>query len=182
MFDSYYSFSTVGFALFIGAALTITAMILSYLFIIPEKRRERLNKVGAFLHDAFNFKFLILEKIFKFLYVLTTIACICGGLSMIFAIEISSGFFTTYSRWYGIYGILIAIIGPVVIRIVYEGLMMFVLLVKNVIEINKKLEEKSTKEETEEPLAKEAIALLKAAEEAPVCKMPEFKPEEEIGE
>ena len=39
---------------------------------------------------------------------------------------------------YAFAGIGIAVLGPVVLRLVYEGFMMFIILVKNVVEINNK--------------------------------------------
>lgn len=37
---------------------TIVATVLAYVFIVPEKRREKLNAFGKFLHDTCNFKYL----------------------------------------------------------------------------------------------------------------------------
>ena len=47
---------------------------------------------------------------------------------------------TSYgSSWLGGYGILVMIVGPIIIRLVYELLMLIIILVKNVISINSKL-------------------------------------------
>ena len=42
-------------------------------------------------------------------------------------------------------GIGIIIVGPIAVRLAYEGVMMFILLVKNVIEINNKMKNTDTK-------------------------------------
>ena len=40
-------------------------------------------------------------------------------------------------------GLALAVIGPIVLRLIYEGILMFILLVKNVIEINNKMKDKN---------------------------------------
>lgn len=151
--------NTVGFMSFIAVIATIALTILAYKFIIPEKKRPSLNKLGQFLSDVFNFKFLIIEKILQFFYVLCTIACVCFGICMLLGITsyYSAWSDRYYTDWYGIYGILIAIIGPFVIRLVYEGLMMGLLLVKNVIQINRKLKDQVGEDEYRMPSFKELI-------------------------
>ena len=154
------NFSTVGLMIFLGAITTIICTILAYKFIIPEKKRGNLNKLGQFLSDVFNFKFLIVEKILQFFYVLSTIACVCGGLFMIFGIEVyhSSYYDRTYTDWYGFYGILLALFGPIVIRLTFESAMLFILLVKNVMQINKKLASQTTTEEYQMPSIKDLVS------------------------
>ena len=151
--------NTVGFMAFIAIVATIVLTVLAYKHIIPEKKRAGLNKLGQFLSDVFNFKFLIIEKIFQFLYVLCTIACVCLGLSMILGINIyhSSYLDKIYFNWYGIYGILFAVVGPFAVRLVYEMAMLGLLLVKNVIQINKKLKSQTEEEEYQMPKFKELI-------------------------
>ncbi len=150
-------FSTVGFVLFLGTIATIVFTVLAYIFIIPAKKRAGLNPLGQFLHDVFNFKFLIIEKVLQFFYVLATIACVCYGLFMIFGINVYHSYYSdkTYTNWYGIYGILIAILGPIAIRLTYELIMMGLLLVKNVMQINKKLKGQEEVEEYKAPSFKE---------------------------
>ena len=150
--------NTVGFAAFIGIAATIVLTILAYKFIIPEKKRAGLNKLGQFLHDIFNFKFLIIEKVLQFFYVLATIACVCVGLSMIFGVTAYEWRDKIYSEWYGLYGILTAVVGPFAIRLSYEIFMMGVLLVKNVMQINKKLKAQTEDEGYQAPSFKELVA------------------------
>ncbi len=120
----------------IALILSIVAVILAFIFIVPEKRRAKLNKFGQFLHDTFNFKYLIIEKILQALYIfLTAYVFIFGFLMLFYVNEIYYGSI----KWMGGYGILIMIFGPIAVRLVYELLMMAVLVVKNVISINNKL-------------------------------------------
>lgn len=53
----------LGIFTIVGGILAIVATVLAYVFIVPEKRREKLNAFSKFLHDTCNFKYLIVEKI-----------------------------------------------------------------------------------------------------------------------
>lgn len=55
----------LGIFTIVGGILAIVATVLAYVFIVPEKRREKLNAFGKFLHDTCNFKYLIVEKILQ---------------------------------------------------------------------------------------------------------------------
>lgn len=90
---------------------------------------------------------------------MSTIACACFGLSMIFGISIYHASYSnrTYTNWYGIYGILIAVLGPFAIRLLFEGLIMGILLIKNVIQINRKLKDQVEEEAYQAPSFKELI-------------------------
>lgn len=118
--------------------------ILAYIFIVPEKKREKLNNFGKFLHDTVNFKYLIVEKILQFLYILCTAAVLVFGFFALFAVEEHYSYSYYYSsssssEWVGYYGLLIMVLGPIAVRLVYEFALMMLLLVKNVIQINSKL-------------------------------------------
>lgn len=124
----------LGIFAIVGGILAIVATVLAYVFIVPEKRREKLNAFGKFLHDTCNFKYLIVEKILQALYIFFTADMIILGFFMLFAAP--EDYFGN-RHWLGVYGILTMILGPIMIRLVYELLMMAVLLLKNVISINK---------------------------------------------
>ena len=126
----------------ISFLLAIVATVLAFVFIVPEKKRETLNAFGRFLHDTFNFKYLIVEKILQALYIFATAYTILGGFFMLFQTTpaYSDFYGTSYgSSWLGGYGILVMIVGPIIIRLVYELLMLIIILVKNFISINSKL-------------------------------------------
>ena len=63
----------------------------------------------------------------------------------------------TYTEWYGIYGILAAVLGPIAIRLAYEIIIMGILLVKNVMQINKKLKSQTEEQEYQAPKFKELV-------------------------
>lgn len=46
--------------------------VLAFIFIVPEKRREKPNAFGKFLHDTCNFKYLVVEKLLQALYIFAT--------------------------------------------------------------------------------------------------------------
>lgn len=128
---SYGSSNAMGTLSIIALVLAIVATILAFIFIVPEKRREKMGKFGKFLHDTCNFKYLIVEKILQALYIFATAMIIFTGFFMLFCSD--------WSGWMGGKGILLMILGPIALRLVYELLMMAVLSVKNIIAINNKL-------------------------------------------
>ena len=143
-------FEQLGVFSIIGGILAVVATVLAYVFIVPESRREKLNAFGKFLHDTFNFKYLIVEKILQALYIFFTADLIILGFFMLFAAPED---FFGHRHWLGGYGILIMILGPILIRLIYELLMMAILLLKNVISINNKLRNQNGKEEKDSVFA-----------------------------
>lgn len=135
----------------VGGLFALVATILSFIFIIPGKRNN--NAFFKFLYNLFNFNELFLEKIFKFFYVLSTCFCVIGGFFMLFYVEeyyvpgsyYSSGHYE--SEWLGYTGLIVMIVGPIVVRIMYEAIMMAILAVKNIININKNVEKIAPKDE-----------------------------------
>lgn len=124
------TFSTV------AAVLSIVAVIAAFIFIVPQKKRTKLNHIGRIVHDIFNFRSLIVEKIYQGLYIFYTAFVIISGFFMLFYS------YTDYlgnSHWMGGYGFLLIFFGPIVVRVIFECVMMAFLLVKNVISINNKL-------------------------------------------
>lgn len=117
--------------------LAIAATVLAFIFVVPEKRREKLNAFGKFLHDLCSFKFLVVEKILQALYIFSTAFIILYGVLQLFNVQ--RDYWTGASRWMGGTGLLCIIVGPIAVRLSYELMMMAILLVKNVISINRKL-------------------------------------------
>lgn len=143
------------FALVMGGLLSVAVTVLLFIKVLPAKYDGTFSKkIFQKVHDYFNFKNLYLESILKALFTFLSIACVVGGILMatvgntIWAISKSieyaamgynsSWIFTTYITYF-FAGIGIAVLGPVVLRLVYEGFMMFIILVKNVVEINNKM-------------------------------------------
>lgn len=116
----------------IALIIAIVCTILVLIFITPDNKRESLNKFFKFLHDLFNFKWLLLEKLLKVLYIFATIFSVFGGFVTLFQKDFWG------NSLFGM-GLAIMILGPIVFRFLFEGMMMFVLVVKNVISINNKM-------------------------------------------
>ena len=127
--------------LVIAAVLAIAATVLAFIFIVPEKRREKMNAFGRFLQDLCSFKFLVVEKILQALYIFSTAFIVLYGVMQLFNIQ--RDYWSGGVKWMGGMGLLYIVLGPIVVRLSYELLMMVVLLVKNVIAINHKLADQS---------------------------------------
>ena len=160
------SLSTIGI---IALILGIAATVLAFIFLVPDKKAEKLNKFGKAIHSLLTFKFLFIEKILQALYIFTTAFIILEGFLMLF-----SSYFGVYL---GGYGILIMILGPIVVRIIYEILMMTILLIKNVIQINNKLKNQNDcptkKSQFDVPTVEEIKAEYKSAP-TPAPQTPNF--------
>lgn len=111
--------------------------LLSVIFILPEYNRNKLPKFFVFLHDVFNFNGLVLEKILKTLYIFTTLFSILTNFFGLFYVQTGEQFF---------YQLLALILYPIAIRVIYEIFMLAVLLVDNVMSINRKLRNKNDNE------------------------------------
>ena len=138
------------------ALLALAAAILAFIFILPDAKRAKLNKFGQILADICNFRSLLLEQILKFTYIFVSCFIILLGF-----IVLTEEFFP---------GLLIMVLGPVVYRILFEFFMMFIILVKNTNEINKKMgfqpkEVKTTAQQT----ATESTATANTTSSANVC-------------
>ena len=124
--------------------LALGAAIAAFILVVPESKRRQFTGFMRVLHDILNFKQLLIEKILKFCYIFLTVYAVL------------SGFFGSfqYMEWDAGYGLLMMLASltliPLLIRIIFEFSMMVILLVKNVIDINKKLPG-GTKEPEAEP-------------------------------
>lgn len=146
-------FSTTSFMVGLGIFTAIAATVVLFIFVLPDKKRENLPKFLKTAHDLFTFKSLLIEKMLQALYVFSTAACIFVGFFLLFGFNVYNGYYYNNTTWFGGYGILIMLIGPIVVRLVFEVMMLFVLLVKNTIQINNKL-----KSQVEEPEKAEEVS------------------------
>ncbi len=135
----------------LGVMLALAATVLAVIFILPEKKASSKNAFVRFLHKIISFKSLMLDKILKILYIFSTAYVILTGFLMLFGFENLFGGYSYYLRptWLGGYGLLLIFVGPIVVRIVYESLMMFILLVRNTIDIRNKLYNEEAKSDNE---------------------------------
>ena len=126
-----------GWQFITGGIIAFILTILLYIFVFPESRKNTLNAFFTFIRDFFDLKYLIIEKILKFFYVLNTVTIICVGFFMLFGKTV-------------LIGLPLMIIGPFVVRLMYEATMLGIILVKKTIDINNKLEGKENGKGTED--------------------------------
>lgn len=113
--------------LILGSVFALAAAIVILVMILPKSKDGSFN--NAFLqglHNYFQFKQLYVEMILKVLFLLST--CFC----------VFTGFFMLFGRAF-LRGLMLMLLGPLVLRLVYEFTMMLILLVQNTMEINRKL-------------------------------------------
>ena len=150
------------FALIVGLVVSIVVTVLLCVKVLPAKfdgtfAKKCLQK----LHDYFNFKKLYLETILKVLFTFLSITSVVGGaliatigniLQVISNIVRAAkyDYLDYYLERFGdwvlpqigrnfLIGLALVVLAPIVLRLVYETIIMFILLVKNVIDINNKL-------------------------------------------
>ncbi len=123
----------------LGLIFAIVATVLAVIFVMPQSKAPKLNKFLYTIHNIINFKTLLIEKILKILYVFSTCYAILAGFFMLFSWDnsYSSLFGLSGTKYNGGTGLLFMILGPIVIRLVYESLMMFIIMVNNTIELRK---------------------------------------------
>lgn len=123
-YSSMKSFETIGVVCLL---LALAATIALFVFVLPAKKNGKLgNNFLQVLHNIFNFKSLLLEVILKAIYVFFTCYIILQGFFTLFSVD-------------ALVGLLMMLLGPIVIRLSFEGIMMFIILVKKVISIDNKL-------------------------------------------
>lgn len=116
----------------LSALLAVTGTVLIFVFVLPSSKRAGLPKFGKWIHDLFKFKSLVVEAVLRFLYILSTLFVILDG------------FFTLFTKNYlghsnALQGLLTMIFGPIAVRLGFELMMLLILLVKNVMAINRRL-------------------------------------------
>ena len=125
-----------GVAVALGTVIGLFGTIALFFTILPEKKKDSLKGFFRVVHNFFNIKSLWIEKILKFFYVLNTLCCIGIGFFLLFS-KTTSLFGASQSTFFS--GLLLMIFGPIFCRIMYEAAILFILQVKNVMEINTKL-------------------------------------------
>ena len=106
----------------IAMIITLIIVIALYVLILPDSKRPMLNSFFKGVHDFLKVKKLLLEEIFRFVYIFAVVACVVLGFI---------GLFKSFGM-----GLLIMILGPFACRIIYECMILGLILVRNVIEIN----------------------------------------------
>lgn len=128
----------IGTAVTLSMIATIAAMIYLYRMVLPKKLDGKFeNKYLQWLHNYFHVKKLYIEDIVKFVFILGTVYCICYGIFVMFSV--STNFYDETTSNFGI-GLMVLITGPIILRFIYEALMLRILGVRNLMDINNKID------------------------------------------
>ncbi len=121
----------------ISAVVALLGGIVAYILFVSKKNNGEYTGFVAWLHDFLNFKKFFIEVVLKTLYVISTIFITLSSFSFI------GSSVATFFLW--------LILGNIVNRVAYEFVLMFLTLVNNTTEINKKV---GAKKEPEKAVVK----------------------------
>ena len=135
----------------IGVIVAVGLIVLLYVKVLPRKLDGKLNnKYLKWLYNYFHFKRFYIEEILRFLFVLTSVLFFCIGFFTMFSVS---------EGWTGIQsnfaeGAWLMIGGPIIMRLLFEVQMMAITAVRNLNEINSKMDKLVPKDEKIEDLEK----------------------------
>jgi len=107
----------------LSVVLAIIGGILVYILFLNNKKGLKLNSFLAWLKDFLNFKTMMLEMILKVLYLIITIYVILSSFSLIG---------TNFLLF-----LICLVLGPIIVRIIFESSLMFIMIWKNTSDISK---------------------------------------------
>ena len=110
------SVADMGIWMIIAAIIALVGGILVY-FLFVKSKNEPKGKFAKWLKDFLAFKIMWIESLLKIIYYIATIYVVLASFSMI------NFSFLSF--------LLMLILGPVLIRLAYEGLMMFIMIWRN---------------------------------------------------
>ena len=111
-------------------AVVLTALLL--VLVLPKQKDGHLPAFFQLLYDLFTPKALMIEKLLQVLYVFLNCLTVLFGIAIFF-----NGFFAGFGRI--VLGLVILVVGPVLLRVIHELLLLAVMQVKATREINQKL-------------------------------------------
>jgi len=118
-------------SLILALLAAIVLVILLYVLVLPKSKDGKLNGFFQWVHNYFHMKKLYIESVLRFFFILNTMFWLCFGFFMMFA-----------GKPPIITGLMIMVVSFIVNRLLFEFNMMIILLVKNTMEINNKLNNK----------------------------------------
>ena len=111
-------------------AVALTALLV--VLVLPKEKDGHLPSVFQMLYDLFTPKTLVMEKLLQILYVFLTCLAVLYGIVVFF-----SGFFSGFQNL--ALGLVILAVGPILLRVGYELILLLVMQVKTTREIHQKL-------------------------------------------
>lgn len=123
-------------------AVVITALLVA--LVLPKHKDGKLSAFLQLLYDLFTPKTLMIEKLLQVIYVFLTCLTVLYGVVVFF-----NGFFAGFGRI--VLGLVILVVGPILLRVFYELLLLAVMQVKTTREISQKLDRIMPDEARREP-------------------------------
>ena len=108
----------------IAAVLALVGGILVYVLFLNKKNEKKFNGFVKWLYDFLSFKTLTIEMLLKVFYLIGAIFITLGSFAFIG---------TSALAFFGM-----LILGNLVLRVIYEGSLLVILIYKNVKELNEK--------------------------------------------
>lgn len=112
-------------------AVVITALLV--VMVLPKHKDGKLPAFLQLLYDLFTPKTLVIEKLLQVIYAFLTCLTVLYGVVVFF-----NGFFAGFGRI--VLGLVILVVGPILLRVFYELLLLAVMQVKTSREISQKLD------------------------------------------
>lgn len=122
----YYGMSATPILVVIGIIAGLVIGILACVLVLPAKSRAGLSPFFQKIHDYVQFKYLWIESIIKVLYIITTCVITLVGFLLLFGYT----FFL---------GLLLMVFGIIINRLIYEGILVMILILRNTQQINDKM-------------------------------------------
>ena len=121
----------------LGLVASIVLIILLYVKVLPRKMDGKIeNKFLNWLHNYFYFKRFYIEDILRFVFIVTSVLSFCIGFFMLFSVtEWWTGTRSNFAM-----GLAIMVGGPILMRLLFEVQMMAITAIRNIIEINSKMD------------------------------------------
>jgi len=119
------SFSISEVWIIVSVLLAVIGGIILYNTYFSKSNKDKFTGIKKVLYDFVNFKFTIIEPIFKVLYLIVAIALTLSSLSLI-----TTNFFEF---------IAVIVFGNIIVRLAFELLLLTLKMMKDVSEINMKL-------------------------------------------
>lgn len=134
MYNTYYNnesfyWSNMVIWIIISFVLAVSGGILVYFLFLNKSEVKKLTKLGRLLSNLLHFKILLSETLLKILYIISTM----------YLTLLSFGFIAENFLIF----ILLITVGNVLLRIIYEFLIVNLLISKNTTQINDKIKESS---------------------------------------
>ena len=119
------SFGNLAGGVVLVIILALVGTILLYTFILPDSKYDSLPPVLRFVHEFFKVKKLWLEAIMRALFVFSCLFYMLIGIYVMFQANFLAG-------------LSMMILIPIILRLMYEFLMILILIARNVMELNNK--------------------------------------------